>query len=202
MNSAKDFFDSIINENDTSLFTYGLKPIEMPNFEKAQLIQNNTPDAFLKEYHNAVSAVNKIIDNDSGTNTLNSSAILLRLIHINAEFKIDSKSLAELLIALSNQIKEFNTTYERHKYDEYLWGFTVAYKMEIKVYDITKNKKFFTPLSRRFFCEGENLEHILILQKKFFMIRCKNFFWRYYNEKNFYFYYNDFGYMCSLFYSN
>ncbi len=136
MNSAKDFFDSIINENDTSLFTYGLKSIEMPNLEKAQLIQNDTPDAFLKEYYNAISAVNKIIGNDSGTNTLNSSAILLRLIHINAEFKIDSKSLAELLIALSNQIKEFSTTYEHHKYDEYLWGFTVAYKLTIKVYDI------------------------------------------------------------------
>ena len=136
MNEAKDFFDSIINENNTSLFTYGLKPIEMPNLEKAQLIQNNTPNAFLKEYHNAVSAVNKIIDNDSGTNALNSSAILLRLIHINAEFKIDSKSLAELLIALSSQIKEFSTTYNRHKYDEYLWGFTVAYKLETKVYDI------------------------------------------------------------------
>ena len=121
MNSAKDFFDSIINKNDTSLFTYGLKPIEMPNLEKAQLIQNNTPDAFLKEYYNAISAINKIIDNDSGTNTLNSSAILLRLIHINAEFKIDSKSLAELLIDLSNQIKEFSTTYEHHKYDEYLY---------------------------------------------------------------------------------
>ena len=139
INSAKDFFDSIINENNTSLFTYGLKSIEMPNLEKAQLIQNNTPDAFLKEYYNAISAMNKIIDNDSGTNTLNSSAILLRLIHINAELKIDSKSLAELLIALSNQIKEFSTTYEHHKYDEYLWGFTVAYKLTIKVYDILTN---------------------------------------------------------------
>ena len=136
MNSAKDFFDSIINENDTSLFTYGLKPIEMPNLEKAQLIQNNAPDAFLKEYYNAISAVNKIIGNDSGTNALNSSAILLRLIHINAEFKIDSKSLAELLIALSNQIEKFSTTYAHHKYNEYLWGSTVAYKLTMKIDDI------------------------------------------------------------------
>jgi hypothetical protein len=156
MNSAKDFFDSIINENDISLFTYGLKPIEMPNLEKAQLIQNNTPDAFLKEYYNAISAMNKIIGNDSGTNTLNSSAILLRLIHINAEFKIDSKSLAELLIDLSNQIKEFSTTYEHHKYDEYLWGSTVAYKLTIKADDILtyRNNKTEQPLSYEYIIEA------------------------------------------------
>ena len=136
MNEAKDFFCSILNENDTSLFTYGLKPIEMPDLENAQLIQNNTPDAFLKEYYNAVSAVNKTIDNDSGANALSGPATLLRLIHINAEFKIDSKSLAELLIALSNQIKEFSTTYEHHKYNEYLWGSTVAYKLTMKIDDI------------------------------------------------------------------
>ena len=136
MNEAKDFFDSIINENNTPLFTYGLKPIEMPDLENAQLIQNNTPDAFLKEYYNAVSSANKTIDNDSGADTLSGSAILLRLIHINAEFKIDSKSLAELLIALSNQIKEFSTTYEHHKYNEYLWGSTVAYKLTMKIDDI------------------------------------------------------------------
>ena len=122
MNEAKKFFYSLLNENDTSLFTYGLKPIEMPDFENAQLIQNNTPDAFLKEYYNAVSSANKTIDNDSAADTLSGSAILLRLIHINAEFKIDSNSLAELLIALSNQIKEFSTTYEHHKYNEYLYA--------------------------------------------------------------------------------
>ena len=136
MNDAKDFFDSIINESNTSLFTYGLRPIEMPDLENAQLIQNNAPDAFLNEYYNAVSAVNKIIDNDSGANTLSSSATLLRLIHINAEFKIDSKSLAELLITLSNQIQELDTTYKNHKYNEYLWGFVAAYKLTIKVDDI------------------------------------------------------------------
>ena len=147
MNSAKDFFDSIINENDTSLFTYGLKPIEMPNLEKAQLIQNNAPDAFLKEYYKAISAVNKTIDNDRGANTLSESAILLRLIHINVELKMDSKSLVALLIALSNQIEKFSTTYAHHKYNEYLWGSTVAYKLTMKVDDILTSHNLEAELS-------------------------------------------------------
>ena len=58
------------------------------------------------------------------------------MIHINAELKLDSKSLAELLIHLSNQIQELDTTYKNHKYGEYLWGSVVAYKLKMKVDDI------------------------------------------------------------------
>ncbi len=141
MNVAKDFFDSLTKGNDVSIFAGGINsPLDLPNLEKIQISWDENPNIFLKEYYNAISALDKTTDS-------NSALTLLKLIHFNVEFSIDSKSLSDLLIILSNQILKFNTIYKNHKYDG-VWGFLIAYKLTMKVDDILtyRNDKAEHPL--------------------------------------------------------
>lgn len=133
VNIAKAFFDSLTKGNNVSLFAGGLKsPIELPELEEARIARCENPNDFLKEYRNAVSSLNALTNID----TLNTASALLKLIHVNVELILDSESLSDLLIALSNKIQELNTTYKNRKYAEGVWGGLAAYKLTRKVDDI------------------------------------------------------------------
>lgn len=129
VNVAKDFFDSLTKENDVSIFAGGINsPLDLPNLEKIQISREENPNLFLKEYYNAISTLDKTAD------TKNALA-LLKLIYVNVKFSIDSKSLSELLIILSNQIQKVDASYKNYKCNG-VWGFLIAYKLTMKVDDI------------------------------------------------------------------
>ena len=122
MNIEKDFFDSLTKENDISIFANGINSaLDLPNLEKIRISWNENPNLFLKEYYNAISAL-------GNTSDIKSALTLLKLLYVNVEFSIDSKSLSDLLIALSNQIQEVKTTYKNHKYG-HAWGFLITMKV-------------------------------------------------------------------------
>ena len=129
MNAIKDFFDSLYKENDSSTFAGKIDLFsDLPNLEKIQNCRDKNPDAFLKEYYNIISTLDKATES-------NSALTLLKLIYINVRLGIDSKSLSDLLIILSNQIIKFDTVYKHQKFDD-VWGFLIAYKLSMKVDDI------------------------------------------------------------------
>lgn len=149
MNVAKDFFDSLTNENDVSIFAGGItSPLHLPNLEKIQIGWNENPNLFLKEYYNAISTLDKTAD-------IKNTLALLKLIYVNVKFSIDSKSLSELLIILSNQIQKFDIIYKNHNYDG-IGGFLIAYKLTIKVEDILiyRNDETERPLSYEYVIEA------------------------------------------------
>lgn len=126
---AKDFFDLLTKENDVSIFAGGINsPLDLPNLENIQISWSKNPNAFLKEYYNTISTLDETTD-------IKSALILLKLIYVNVEFSVDSKSLSDLLIILSNQIQKLDTIYKNYQCDG-VWGFLIAYKLTMKIDDI------------------------------------------------------------------
>ena len=129
LNSAKDFFDSLTKESDISIFAGGINSsLNLPNLKKIQIDWNENPNAFVREYYNATSTLDKTAD-------IKSALTLLKLIYVNVEFSIDSKSLSDLLIILSNQIQKLDTIYTNYQCDG-VWGCLIAYKLTMKADDI------------------------------------------------------------------
>ena len=137
----ENFFSSLLQDVDINIL--GSSPFVLLASEKiydctkANCAYNENPSAFLREYQNASDSFLASIGEDDGSRIVQHSFILLKLIDINASFKLDAALLASLLQALSTKVRLLETIYKKQKYGA-MQGFGVANVVEMKVIDILK----------------------------------------------------------------
>ena len=136
-----DFFSSLLQDVDINIL--GSSPFvplateKLYDCTKAECAFNENPSAFLREYQNAADSFFAKIGDDDGSQIVQHSFVLLKLIDINAFFKLDSAALVHFLRVLSTKVQLLQTTYQNQKYGA-MQGFGVAYVVEMKVIDILK----------------------------------------------------------------
>ena len=153
----ENFFSSLLQDVDINIL--GSSPFVLLASEKiydctkANCAYNENPSAFLREYQNASDSFLASIGEDDGSRIVQHSFILLKLIDINASFKLDAALLASLLQALSTKVRLLETIYKKQKYGA-MQGFGVANVVEMKVIDILKENSSKT--------ESEELQRFLL----------------------------------------
>ena len=140
-NLFKNFFSSLLQDVDINIL--GSSPFvplaseKLYDCAKAECAYNENPSAFLREYQNATDSFLANIGEDDGSKIVQHSFVLLKLIDINASFKLDAALLVSLLQVLSTKVRLLETTYKSQKYGA-MQGFWVAHVVEMKVIDILK----------------------------------------------------------------
>lgn len=134
-----DFFSSLLQNVDVNIL--GSSPFvplaseKLYDCAKAECAYKENPSAFLREYQNAADSFLAKIGEEDGFQIVQHSLVLLKLVDINASFKLDSAALAHLLQALSTKVQLLQTTYLNQKYGD-MWGFGIAHMVEMKVHSI------------------------------------------------------------------
>lgn len=140
-NLLKIFFSSLLQDVDINILGSSpfvrLESEKLYDSAKADRAYNENPSAFLREYQNTTDSFFANIGEDDDSRIVQHSFVLLKLIDINASFKLDAALLASLLQALSTKVRLLETTYKKQKYGA-MQGFGVATVVEMKVIDILK----------------------------------------------------------------
>lgn len=140
----REFFSSLLQNVDIDVL--GCSPFVLIASEKlydrenARSLYSENPTAFLEDYQVAVSYCLQNAKGDNGSAIVSEALVLLRLVDINVSFKLDSKSLADLLIVLSGKLQALETTYKNQKYSAFMCGSFVATQITLTVLAILERK--------------------------------------------------------------